>query len=825
MIEPLSADQLRWKCDPDSLPFETTAEVEPLMGVVGQESAVAAIQFGLECPAAGQNIFVRGLAGTGRMRLVRRLLEELQPECELKQDRCYVHNFADGSRPRLISLPAGRSRAFRRSMHEFAEFVRDGLAEALSADAIKARREAIERLGTERVEEITDPFEKALKEANLALVSVQLGAIAQTAIFPVVDGKPVPPEEYDNLRSTGKVSDEDHDALEANQEKFQRELEGITNSVRKLRRRTARAVHSVMEGTARSIMDEIARDILNEFPGEDVRRFLSEVIDDVGENRLVRREDEPFDPIRLYGVNIVVEHDEDQACPIVVDNTPTLTNLLGTIDREWSPRGPGMSDYSMIRGGSLLSADGGYLIIEARDVLGEPAAWKYLMRTLRTGELEIVPAELGAMYWGPSLKPEPIPMRVRVILIGDAQLYYLLDAYDPDFANLFKVLADFETEVPRDPEGVSQYAGTIARIAASEGLPQFDKTAVAALLEHGARIAARPGKVSTRAGRIVDIGREAAFLAKQDGAEFVHAEHVVDAVRRTKQRAELPSKRFRELMRDGTIKVQTDGEVVGQINGLAVIQAGMLTYGFPARITSSIGAGTAGIINIEGQASLSGSIHTKGFHILGGLLRHLLRLDHPLTFSASLAFEQSYGGIDGDSASCAEICCLLSALTNVPIRQGIAITGAIDQIGHVEAIGGVNEKIEGFFDICVDSGFTGKQGVIIPRANAGDLMLRADVVQACRDGNFCIWAVDTVHEALEILTGREAGQPDEDGNYPEDSLLASAVQKATEYWVMSLQSPRTYFAEEIEAEEGEDGGGATPGDDNPLDRAAGDKGP
>jgi len=349
---------------------------------------------------------------------------------------------------------------------------------------------------------------------------------------------------------------------------------------------------------------------------------------------------------------------------------------------------------------------------------------------------------------------------------------------------------------------------------AHEGrLPHFDRTAVAALLEHGARIAANQGKVTTRAGRIVDIGEEAAFLAVREKAPLVRAEHVQLAVRRTKQRADLPSRRFRELLRDGTIRVQTRGDAVGQINGLAVIHAGMLTYGFPARITASIGAGSAGIINIEGAAALSGAIHTKGFHILGGLLRHLLHMDHPLAFSASLAFEQSYGTIDGDSASCAEICCLLSALTGVPIRQNIAITGAIDQLGNVQAIGGVNEKIEGFFDTCADAGLTGDQGVIIPRANAGDLMLRADVVQACADGRFRVWAVERVAEALELLTGREAGAPDEAGDYPAGTLMAQAVEKATEYWVMSLQSPGTYFvSDEAEGEEQDGSGPPAPGE-------------
>jgi ATP-dependent Lon protease len=561
----------------------------------------------------------------------------------------------------------------------------------------------------------------------------------------------------------------------------------------------------VLEGTARTILGEIAQQILKEFPGEDVRIFLSEVVDHVAENALTGKSED--DPIDLYGVNVLIEHDPDPACPIVVENTPTLANLLGSVDREWGPRGAVRSDYRMIRTGSLLRADGGYLILDVREVLTEPGAWRVLLRTLRTGVLEIVPPEMTWLIMAPSLKPEPIPVSVKVILIGDSMLYYLLDRHDPDFAQLFKVLADFDSVIDREPEGVRQYAGVMARIAEEENLRPFSREAVAALAEHGARIASHGGKLTARFGRVADIAREASFLAKEAEAGRVEAAHVEEAVLRTKRRADLPSRRFRELMANGTIQVQTSGEVVGQINGLAVISAGPLTYGFPARITASIGAGSAGLVDIEAQAQLSGAIHTKGFNILGGLLRCLLQTDHPLAFSASLAFEQSYGGIDGDSASGAEICCLLSALTNIPIRQSIAMTGAIDQKGHIQAIGGVNEKIEGFFDTCKDIGLTGDQGVIIPASNANELMLRDDVIEACRAGKFHVWAVSRVHEALEILTGVAAGERDEDGEYPEDSLLGIAVAKAAEYWVRSAARPvfRSITGEDEEGAEEEPG--------------------
>ncbi|MHC4974763.1 MAG: Lon protease family protein [Planctomycetota bacterium] len=804
MVDPLPCNALRWRCDPDRLDFETTDDVEPIVGVIGQHSAVDALKFGLEVDAPGQNIFIRGLTGTGRMTLVQRLLEELQPKCAAKYDRCYVHNFAVPDRPRLLTLPAGRARAFRRRVHELAEFVRDDLQAALGADALKARRESLQRRQKEEIEALTEPFERDLKAASLTLVSMQLGPVTQTAIFPLVEGKPMPPEEFDQLETQGKVSAEEVARFKERRDAFQSRLEEVTEKIREIRRRSERSIHSVVEETARAVVGDMAREILIDFPGDDVQKFLSEVVDDVGENRV--SEQQEVDLIELYGVNILLEHDQDDACPIITENTPTLSNLLGHVDREWTPKVPARSDYRMVRAGSILRADGGYLILDAREVLIEPGAWRVLLRTLKNGRLEIVPTEFAMPMWAPALNPEPIPVRVKVILLGDAGIYHILDQHDPDFGNLFKVLADFDPEIAREPEGVLQYGGVLARIAKDEKLPPFHKTAVAALVEHGARIAARHDKLTARFSRVADIAREAAYLARKADNGNVTGEHIEEAIRRTKRRADLPSRRFREYLADGTIQIQTSGSVVGQVNGLAVIRAGPIMYGFPARITASMGAGTAGIINIEGQAQLSGAIHTKGFHILGGLLRHLLRAEHPLAFSASVAFEQSYGGIDGDSASGAEICCLLSALTKIPIRQEVAITGAIDQVGHLQAIGGVNEKIEGFFDTCRDLGLTGDQGVVIPKSNAGDLMLRADVVEACSNGQFHVYAVETIQEALEVLTGVPAGEPDEEGAYPEDSLLGKAVEQARQYWIKSIFRPdiKLEDGEETEEEEAAD---------------------
>jgi ATP-dependent Lon protease len=548
--------------------------------------------------------------------------------------------------------------------------------------------------------------------------------------------------------------------------------------------------------------------IQREFDEPEVATFLREVVEDVVDNRLpMLGEEEDF--TRLYRVNVLLEHTDDQ-CPIIVENTPTLTNLLGVVDREVGPLGMSRSDHLMIRGGSLLRADGGYLVMEARDVLSEAGAWKVLVRTLRSGRLEIVPPELSLPWLGQSLKPEPLDLQVKVILLGDGEIYHLLDAFDADFPNLFKVLADFDTVIPRDGDGAIRYARVLARICKEEELPPFDRTAVAALVEHGARIAARRGKLTARFGRVADLAREAAFLAGKRERDRVGSTEVADAVQRTKIRGDLPARRFRELLADGTIRVQITGREPGQINGLAVIQAGQLTYGFPARITARTRPGSTGVINIEREAALSGAIHTKGFYILGGLLRNLLQTDHPLAFDASVAFEQSYGGIDGDSASGAEICCLLSALTGLPLRQDLAMTGAIDQVGNILAIGAVNEKIEGFFDVCRDIGLTGTQGVIIPQSNAGDLMLRPDVVEACGQGRFGVYAVRTVHEALSLLTSTPAGQRDGSGCYAEGTVLALAVQRAHEYWLKAAAPTRGAKRGGAE-EEQEPEGGPEPG--------------
>lgn len=784
----LSTDAVRWRCPPEWLPFKTTAEVTPASGVVGQDDAVAALQFGLEIDAPGQNIYVRGLTGTGRVSLVEQLLHNAQRPCAPSADRCYVHNFDSPDRPALLTLPRGRARAFQARLDALIEFIAQQLAPALNADTVRARRTALNDGVQSELRDLGKPFEEELQRNNLALVPIQVGEVVQPAILPVIDGKPVPLQKLEELAAAGQITVAEVQAVHGRIAEFAAKLEDVGHKTQEIQARHRDALRDLYQGEARRLVDYHIVEIEKAFPQPAVAAFLSDLSDDLVEKRLMTlAEDTSF--TRLYRVNPILPHADGAPCPVVVETAPTMQNLLGNVDREFVPGGAFRSDHLMVHAGSLLRADGGYLVLQVRDVLAEPGAWKILLRTLRTGLLEVIPPELTYLSSGPMLKPEAVPINVKVILIGDPGLYIALDQTDPDFRYLFKVLADFDASIPRDANGVAYYAGILARIAGKEELPPLHATAVAAVAEQGARIAGQGARLTTRFGRLSDIVREAAHLAKKANAATVTGDHVIDAVQRGRRRADLPARRFRGMISEGTIRIQTSGETVGQINGLAVIGTGPLTYGFPSRITATIGPGTAGAVNIEREAELSGAIHTKGFYILGGLLRHLLLTEHPLAFSASIAFEQSYGGIDGDSASGAEMCCLLSALTGVPLRQDLAMTGAIDQHGHIQPVGATTEKVEGFFATCEDAGLTGTQGVIVPRANAADLMLNHQVVAAVDAGKFHVYAVDTIHDALSILTGYEVGTADADGNYPDGTLLQIAEARAYDYWRMATVKP------------------------------------
>ncbi|MEM8712733.1 MAG: ATP-binding protein, partial [Planctomycetota bacterium] len=718
MLKPLSKDALRWRCHPKDLPFETTAEVEPVIGFAGQDTAVDALMFGIECAAPEQNVYVRGQAGTGRMSIIQKLLADIRPSCKELFDYAYVHDFEEPDRPRLLMLQPGRARVLKRMVHDVQRFIREELPKTLTGEAIQTQKEAIEIETNQRIGELTKPFEDDLREAGLTMIQQGQPPAVQTLVVPLFEGKPIAGAELAQLQSEGKITPEQIQGWEAQRVEFAKRFGGISREIQRMRVDTSKRLLTLLEDSTRELVEDSVAPIRAEFDEESVTLFLDGLVGDVI-NNLGREHPPGQHPANFYDVNVLLEATTGGLAPVVMESSPSLSRLLGSVESGWSAQGPTRADFRRISAGSILKANGGYLVLDAREILTEPGSWRVLVRTLKNKELEIVPQELSSPYFRVSVKPEPIPVSLRVILVGDAGTYYMLDRADPDFSQLFKVLSDFDSEIERGPEGLDQYAAVVAKITSDEDLPPFDRTGMAALAEHGARIASRKNKLTARFSRIADIAREAVYVArKRGGAPEVTGDDVRETVRRTKERANLPSRRFHAMIAGGTIIIETAGRTVGQVNGLAVIKAGMLTYGFPARITATIAPGNAGIIDIESSASLSGQIHTKGFQILGGLLRHLLRADHAMAFSASLAFEQSYGGIDGDSASGAEICCLLSALTGVPLRQDVAMTGAIDQHGRIQAIGGVNEKIEGFFDTCEALGTTGGGGVIIPISNA-----------------------------------------------------------------------------------------------------------
>ncbi len=781
----LSAAACRWRCDAGVLGFETTAELKPIYSIMGQDEAVEALRFGLQNRFTGDNIFVRGLSGFGRMALIDQMISEIASGPVNSQDRCYIYNFENPDQPGLLNLPVGRGREFKRLMDEFADFVGTDLPAFLTSDMLVSRQKQLVSTMQEEIKALGEPFEAELSEAGLALVPVQVGQNMMPAILPVIDGKPVPFEEVQKHRMVGQLSEEAFRAWGEKISGFHNEMAKLNEAVTNIQLVHQDKMRHLIADEARQFVQQRLGRVRKRFALPQVQTFLDAIVEDLIDNRLLDGNTKP-EFARDYRVNLILCHGDGDPAPVVSINNPTMVNLVGKIDTGFAQNGmPSHSDHMMIKPGALLEADGGYLIIEAREILLEPGAWSILLRTLKTGMFDMSSAEAPSFLPIPRLRPEPVPVDIKVILVGDPDTYFALDQYEPRFPSLFKILADFGDTIVRDDQGFQSYANMVCRLVERDHLLAFDKTAVASLIEHGARICAQNGRLTSQFGRIADISREASFIAGEAHHDNVLAEDIQLSIERSKRRADLPARRFRRMVAEGALLIQVSGEEVGQINGLAVTSAGPLVYGIPMRITASIGPGSAGMINVERESSLSGSVHTKGFLIQGGLLRHLLRLDHPMAFSASIAFEQSYGGVDGDSASAAEFCSLISSLTQTPIRQDFAMTGAIDQKGNIMPIGAVTEKVEGYFDACNAVEFTGTQGVIIPRSNQGELMLRQDVVDAVAEGRFQIHAITRIEQALELFTGVDVG----DLEHPaEGTLLAIARQKAGEYWNTAIRT-------------------------------------
>ncbi len=763
--------ELRHVCDPAEFPFRTTSELALKDEVIGQTRAVKAIEFGLSIRNHGYNIFVSGIPGTGRNSIVKSIVKRISLDQPVPDDWCYVNNFKDPDRPRAIKLSPGKGRDFRRDVGKFIEFMMSEIPKVFESKEYEEQKS--------RIMEETDKAKEVLfSEAGAR--ALELGfqlTITRTGIVkvPMWKGKPLSPQELGNL-SAG----ERHE-LEEREKKVDAEIRDFLSKARQLDKEVHEKIHDLNRRIAHFAMGHQFEDLKEKYNDNPrIPEYLAEVEEDILNNLREFLGQTPELPIPIegmdkasflerYKVNLIVDNAETRGGPVVEETNPTYNNVVGRIERK-ARFGAFYTNFSMIRSGSALQACGGYLILNAIDVLRSPFSWDALKRIIKKSEVKIEDvAELYGVTSG-GLKPEPIPVSLKIIMLGSPWLYYLLYYYDEDFRSIFKVKSDFDTQMNSSGEEKMRYANFIGNMVKSEGLLPFEREAVANIVDYATRLAEKRGKISLRFSDLSDLVREASYWATQAGSASVKSEHVDKALDEKVYRANLIDERIQELLADGTLMVDVRGSVTAQVNGLAVYDIGDFSFGKPSRITARVYLGKAGVIDIEREAKLSGRIYNKGVLILSGYLGGTFAEDKPLSLTASLAFEQSYGEVEGDSASAAELIALLSGIAEAPVRQNIAITGSINQRGEIQPIGGVNEKIEGFYAVCKNRGFTGDQGVIIPELNVKNLMLKKEVVEAVKEGKFRVYAVKTVNDALEILTGLPAGERRTDWTYPEGTV-------------------------------------------------------
>ncbi|HXE34495.1 MAG TPA: ATP-binding protein [Verrucomicrobiae bacterium] len=798
----LAPTKLRWRCELPRIPFETTAQAELREGFIGQERALRALKMGVELSAPGYNVFVCGLAGTSRGGTIAKMIEDLHPQTKPSLDRCYVNNFKITDRPRLLSLPRGQANAFKKDMQAGIDFLRRRIPQVFEGEPFQRQKGRIVERFTVREKELMDDFTRRIAREQFALGHMQVGAVALPEIFPVLEGQMVPIEDISKMVHEGKLESPVAEDIERKYEQFRQEFTVVYRKTLTLSRELASELSYLEQEAASVLVDGVIEELKEKYPGANVSEYLEEVRHHLLDNLdpFKEREGEgesegdtpdglpkmpgsggpERDPFRLYGVNVILAHSDDEGSPVIFETTPTYANLFGTIQRAYDTRGGWTSDFMDLRGGSLLRADGGFLIMYSLEALSEVGVWRALKRTLNHNRLEIQPLEMFYPFGGSALKPEAVEINVKVILIGDRQLYEMLYEYEEDFQKIFKVRVEFDEEMPMSDGVIAEYAGRLRTLSEKEGLYPFDRGAFAAMLEYGVRKAGRRNKVTARFVDIADLAREAHYAAAAAGERVVRAAHVRDALASKMERHNLIETRIREMIEEGTLLVDVTGERVGQVNGLSVLEIGGYSFGKPVRITASTALGKMGVINIEREANLSGRFHDKGVHIISGYLRTLFAQDKPLSLSASICFEQSYSGVDGDSASSTEIYALASALSGMPLRQDIAVTGSMNQQGDIQAIGGINEKIEGFFDVCRIKGLTGTQGVVMPESNVEDLMLREDVMDAVAAGKFHIWPVGRVEQGIEVLTRSAAGRRNEDGTFEAGTILGLMNEKLSE---------------------------------------------
>ncbi len=795
----LAPDKLRWRCDPGRIPFETTAQVEPASSDMGQERALRALRLGVEMTASGYNLFVCGLSGTSRGGMIVRMIEEMHPQTEPAPDRCYVNNFKNSDRPRLLTLPRGLANAFKKEVESGIDFLRRRIPQVFEGEPFQRQKTRIVERFTVREKELMDDFTRRIAREQFALGRMQVGAVALPEIFPVLEGQMVPIEEIPKMVQDGKLENAAAEEIERKYDQFRQEFTIVYRRTLSLSRELASEMNYLEQEAASVLVDGVIEELKEKYTGAQISEYLEEVRHHILDNLdpfkeregeeeqppteapgLPKPERTDRDPFRIYGVNVILAHNEHDTCPVVFETIPTYANLFGTVHRSYDTRGSWNSDFMDLRGGSLLRADGGFLVMYALDAMTEPNVWRTLKRTLNHGKLEIQPMDVFFPFSTAALKPEPIDVHAKIVLIGDREMYELLYDYEDDFKKIFKVRVEFDEEMNWNDEVFRHYGGRLRKLVEDEKLLQFDRTAVAAILEHGVRLAGRRGKITTRFFDLADLAREACYEARQGGCNTVGAKHVRAALDAKIDRHNLLETKIREMIEQKLVFIDTDGGRVGQINGLSVMEIGGYAFGKPVRITASVALGKAGIINIERESNLSGKFHDKGVQIISGYLRRTFAQDKPLSLSASVCFEQSYSGVDGDSASSTEIYALLSALSALPIRQDLAVTGSVNQQGDVQPIGGVNQKIEGFYDVCRLKGLTGSQGVLIPAENTDDLMLRDEVIEAVKQGRFHIYPVSTIEQGIEILTGVRAGKPNGKGKFDSGTIFGKVHARLRE---------------------------------------------
>ncbi|MBI2361557.1 MAG: AAA family ATPase [Deltaproteobacteria bacterium] len=804
----LEAEELRFSVSLDG-GFTSTAELAQAREFVGQERAIAALELGLGVAGGGFNVFVSGLSGSEKLEFLRRWVAQRAAAAPTPGDRVYVHNFKHPDAPHAIYLKPGQGVRLREQMTNLVKALTKELPKAFRQEAFDKEKTLLREKYNRRAQELNAQFERTTKEKGFLL---QAGPRGNIVFIPLIQGRPLQsPEEFSRLE------EEERRGIEKRQEELVEEMEEVAAKQREVMRELEADIRLIERRFCEQLLTPLVSAIERETENEKVSAYLAEAREHILDNLDDFKETAapagfPFllhgrehrDVFLEYDVNVVVDNSATRGAPVTIESSPTYLNLFGTIERVVDRFGRVVTNFTRIKSGSLLRAHGGYLIFSLEDALTEPAVWKVLRRTLRSGRIEMETYEPFALFSASGLKPEPVDVSTKVIVVGSPFLYYLLYTWDEEFREIFKVRADFREVMELEEDHRLAYAQWVAKLCQEEGLPHFDREAVERLLEFGARQAGDREKLSASHAEVADLVREAGYWARKEDAQIVSGRHVEKARENRIFRANRIEGEIRELIANGTILIDIEGKKVGQINGLSVIDIGSYAFGRPSRVTAGVAMGQAGIINIERESRLSGSIHDKGVLILSGYLRNRYGQDKPLAISASLCFEQSYSGVEGDSASAAELYALLSRIANVPLRQDIAVTGSVNQWGEVQAIGGVNEKIEGFYDVCRVIGLTGRQGVMIPAANVRNLILRNDVIEAVAQGKFHIYPVRTIDEGLEILTGNRAGEVGEAGTVNE------AVSSRLRELALGLKTFSVSDRTERASETRDDGKGASP---------------